>query len=88
MSDLQRDDRKVWLDEPRNVKKVIRGLFAVCAVVALADLLPYKEHLHFGFEYWPGFFSIFGFVACVFLVLAATQLRKILKRGEDYYDPR
>lgn len=75
-----------WLDDPRNVKKVVRTLFAVCAVVALIDLFPYKEHLHFGFENWPGFFSIFGFVACVFLVLAATQLRKILKRGEDYYD--
>ncbi len=75
-----------WLDDRRNVKKVIRTLYAVCAVVALADLLPYKHHLHFGFEYWPGFYSIFGFVACVALVLAATQLRKVLMRDEDYYD--
>ena len=75
-----------WLDDRRNVKKVIRTLYAVCALVALADLLPYKHHLHFDFEYWPGFYSIFGFVACVALVLAATQLRKVLMRGEDYYD--
>lgn len=86
MSDRHPNDRTYWLDDPRNVKKIIRGLFAVCALVALLDLLPYKEHLHFDFEYWPGFFSIFGFVACVFLVLAATQLRKVLKRDEDYYD--
>jgi hypothetical protein len=86
MSDPQSNDRQSWLDEPRNVKKIIRALFAICAVVALADVFHYKHHLHFDFEYWPGFYSIFGFVACVFLVLAATQLRKILKRDEDYYD--
>jgi uncharacterized membrane protein len=86
MSDNSHDDRERWLDDRRNVKKIIRGLFAVCAVVALLDLAPYKHHLHFDFEYWPGFFSIFGFVACVFLVLAATQLRKVVMRDEDYYD--
>jgi hypothetical protein len=86
MTDHRVNDRERWLDDPRNVKKIIRGLFAICAVVALADLFPYKHHLHFDFEYWPGFYSIFGFVACVFLVLAATQLRKVLKRDEDYYD--
>jgi len=86
MTERRTTDREYWLDDRRNVKKVIGGLFAICAVVALADLFPYKHHLHFDFEYWPGFYSIFGFVACVFLVLAATQLRKALKRDEDYYD--
>jgi hypothetical protein len=55
-------------------------------VVALIDLFPYKHHLHFRFEYWPGFFSFYGFVACVSLVLAAKQLRKFVMRDEDYYD--
>ena len=30
--------------------------------------------------------AFFGFGAYVFIVLTATQLRKILKREEDYYD--
>jgi hypothetical protein len=51
-----------------------------------ADLLPYKHHLHFGFEYWFGFYALFGFIACVSLVLAAKVLRKVVKRDEDYYD--
>ena len=88
MSDHQRDERKYWLDDRRNVDKIVYGLYAVCTVVALADFFPYKHHLHFKFEYWPGFYSIYGFVSCVALVLAATQLRKILMRDEDYYDPR
>jgi len=86
MSDHRRGERKYWLDEPRNVNKLVYGLYVICALFALADLFPYKHHLHFGFEYWPGFSSIYGFVSCVALVLAAAQLRKILMRDEDYYD--
>jgi uncharacterized membrane protein len=80
------DERRYWLDDRRNVNKVIYALCAVCAVVMAADLLPYKHHLHFGFEYWFGFYALFGFIACVSLVLAAKVLRKVVKRDEDYYD--
>ena len=37
-------------------------------------------------EGWFGFYAIYGFIACVLLVLIATQLRKILMRAEDYHD--
>jgi uncharacterized membrane protein len=80
------DERKYWLDERKNVNKIIYGLCTICAVVAMIDLFPYKHHLHFRFEYFPGFFSLYGFIACVSLVLAAKQLRKIVMRDEDYYD--
>ncbi len=80
------NERTYWLDDRRNVNKVIYALCAVCAVVLAADLFGYKHHLHFGFEYWLGFYGLFGFVACVGLVLAAKVLRKIVMRDEDYYD--
>ncbi|MEX1310724.1 MAG: hypothetical protein AB1Z65_09925 [Candidatus Sulfomarinibacteraceae bacterium] len=86
MSDQPRDERTTWLDDPGNVNKICYALYAICAGFALADFFPYKHHLHFDFEYWPGFYSIYGFVSCVALVLAATQLRKILMRDEDFYD--
>ncbi len=86
MSDHNDHERRYWLDDKRNVNKVCYALYTVCAGFALADLFPYKQHLHFDFEYWPGFSSIYGYVSCVALVLAATQLRKVLKRDEDYYD--
>ena len=44
------------------------------------------EHHGFGFESWPGFYALFGFVACVSLVLAARELRKLVMRPEDYYE--
>jgi hypothetical protein len=79
-------ERKYWLDDKKNVRKVVYAVCAICAVAGLLDLFPYKHHLHFKFEYWFGFYSVFGFVACVSLVLAAKQLRKIVMRDEDYYD--
>jgi hypothetical protein len=33
-----------------------------------------------------GFYAIYGFVACVLLVVIAKELRKLLMRDENYYD--
>ena len=33
-----------------------------------------------------GFHAVYGFVACVVLVLAAKQLRRVLMRDENYYE--
>jgi hypothetical protein len=79
-------DKKRWLDFPKNVDKFVYGLYAICAIVAGLDLFHYKHHLHFAFERWFGFYSLYGFIACVGLVLAAKQLRKVVMRDEDYYD--
>jgi hypothetical protein len=79
------DEKKYWLDEPNNVKKIFWAVCLLCAVVFVADAF-YHKHVHFGAEGWFGFYGIFGFVACVGLVLAAKVLRKILIRAEDYYD--
>ncbi len=79
------DEKKYWLDEPNNVKKVFWAVCLLCAAVFVADAF-YHKHIHFAVEGWFGFYGIFGFVACVGLVLAAKVLRKILIRPEDYYD--
>lgn len=80
-----RPEKKYWLDDPRNVNKLIGVLVAVCALLVLADLF-YHKHVHFGFEAWFGFHAWFGFGMCVALVLIAKELRKLLKRKENYYD--
>ncbi len=82
---MKEEKRKWWLDSPRNVSKVYYGLWAVCLILIVADLF-YDKHGYFHWEEWFGFHAGFGFVACVGLVLAAKQLRKLLKRPEDYYD--
>lgn len=86
-----------WLDDFENVKKIYRGLWVVCLLLLVGGegLLVWAHHAEeahgaahhgFSFERWPGFYSLYGFVACVALVLAAKELRKLLMRDEDYYD--
>ena len=77
-------------DDPRNVKRVIGGLVVVSLVLIALDLVLHR-HLSFSpgsfpAEGWFGFYAIYGFVACVLLVLVAKEMRKLLMRGEDYYD--
>ena len=77
-------------DDPRNVKRVIGGLVVVCVVLIALDLVLHRHPSFspgsFPAEGWFGFYAIYGFVACVFLVLVAKEMRKLLMRGEDYYD--
>jgi hypothetical protein len=79
------DPKKYWLDDARNVRKVIIAVFAVCAALFVADAF-YDKHAHFAVEEWFGFYAIYGFVMCVGLVLAAKLMRVFLMRDEEYYD--
>ncbi len=78
-------EKKRWLDDPRSVRKIVWSLFSACIGLFLADAL-YHKHPHFPWEGWFGFYALYGFVACVLLVLAARQLRKVVTRDDDYYD--
>jgi len=83
--DNNRDEKAYWLDDSRNVRKIVWALVIVCAGLFIADGFYYK-HPYFAAEEVFGFYAIYGFVMCVGLVLAARLLRKILMRDEDYYD--
>jgi hypothetical protein len=39
-----------------------------------------------GWEKIPAFYAIYGFVACVVLVVIAKRMRKVVIRKENYYD--
>ena len=82
-----------WFDKPKNVKLLLYGLYAACALSVLVT--PFIHfHPYFDFEKDMGaggfqvFFAVYGFVAFAFIVLAGQHLRKILMRSEDYYDKR
>ena len=62
------------------------ALCVVCGVVVGAELF-IERHAHFGVDATPGFHALCGFPAYMGLVLTATQLRKLLKRPSDYYEP-
>jgi hypothetical protein len=80
------DDRR-RLDEPRTVRRIVHAVYLVCGLLLLADLL-YVKTPHFSFENWFGFYPVFGFVVSFSLVLAAKELRRLLRRDEDFYERR
>lgn len=73
-------------DKPENVTRVLRIFFATLVILLGVDFFMHK-HAFFPWEEWPEFYAIFGFVACVVLVLTAKYiLRPLVKRDEDYYE--
>ena len=78
-------EREYWLDRPGSVTKVFWAVVGACAALGLLDFF-YHKHAELGFDGSFGFHGWYGFVCCVFLVLAAKELRKLLKRDEDHYD--
>ncbi len=76
---------RTWIDDPKNVDRIVRWLYAVCALLVVIDIFVPK-HGPFAIEHWFGFYAFYGFIACVGLVIAAKGLRVILMKPEDYYD--
>jgi hypothetical protein len=79
------EQNEYWLDSSRNVTKLFHGLWVMCLLLISIDLFLHR-HEQFGFAALFGFHGAYGFFACVALVLAAKQLRRLLMRREDYYD--
>jgi hypothetical protein len=89
------DGKTYWLDKPENIKKVIRGFYITCVVVILGDVVhQVASHRHqqgpdslAGIESIPGFYAVYGLVACTILVIIAKYLlRPAVMRDDKYYD--
>jgi hypothetical protein len=82
---MNEKEKRHIFDNPRNVRRAIHVLYAVCAVSLIADFFVHRHVAH-PWEALFGFYSVYGFGACVSLVLIAREMRKIVMRKEDYYD--
>ncbi len=97
----KKNEPKAWLDEPSNVRKIIKGLYWVCGLVMLADFIysfGWHKHEAFGEEFilhgietLPAFYGIYGFLVCFGLVFVSKLMRdwngkRTLMREEDYWD--
>ena len=79
-----REEKKYWLDDARNVRIVYVALWLFGIAWLVPDLF-LEKHEDVSFAASLGFYAVYGFVACVALVLTAKALRRILMRPEDYY---
>jgi hypothetical protein len=69
---------------------VVRLSLAALAVLVVVDAVPAivdKEHAHTALEHIPAFWSVFGLLGCLVLVIFSKGLGHLgLSTREDYYD--
>ncbi|WP_240615539.1 hypothetical protein [Alteromonas facilis] len=80
------DDDIGFFDREDTIKWILRVFYALCAVLVLMDFIVHR-HIYVNFEEIPTFYALYGFVACVVLVLLAKVMRILLMRSETYYEP-
>lgn len=85
MKTSERDRTQHVFDKPENVRRLLRVLYAICIALFGLDFIIHRHTMHPWESLW-GFYAIYGFVACVLLVLLAKEMRKVVMRREDYYD--
>ncbi len=74
-----------WLVRPETIRKLWIGFAIVLALLAAADFLVHK-HDYVGPDGWFGFYWVYGFGACVAMVVFAKILGVLIKRPDGYYD--
>ena len=68
----------------KTVKKIAYGGLVLLFIV---DFIIPRHEIHFFGDKIPGFWSIFGFSACVVIIIVSKWLGKNgLMKDEDYYD--
>ncbi|MEX2352802.1 MAG: hypothetical protein WD709_01350 [Gammaproteobacteria bacterium] len=82
-----KDEKQHFFDKKENITLVLRVFYTVCVLLVIGDLVIHR-HIAHSWERLFGFYAIFGFVACVVLVIIAKEMRKFLMRDEDYYQDK
>ena len=68
----------------KTVKKIAYGILVL---LVMADFIIPRHEVHFFGDKIPGFWSLFGFSACVVIIIVSKWLGKNgLMKDEDYYD--
>ena len=78
MTSKDRDTKNYWLDNKKNVDKIWYSLVGICVISVLADFFYHKHVSHPVEDLIVGMYAWYSFIVCVFLVLSAKLLRKIL----------
>lgn len=68
----------------KTVKRIAYGVLAVLVVV---DFFIPRHEIHFFGDKIPGFWSLFGFIACILIIVVSKWIgHHGLMKDEDYYD--
>ena len=73
-------------------RKLFWRLYFICLsgslILGFYWLYEHKFHYHFGFQYLPLFFGLFGLFGCMLLILIAKALGWFIVVDEDYYEKK
>jgi hypothetical protein len=78
-------EKDPWLVRPTSIRLMWRLGLALLAAIAALDLIVHP-HGYFGIDGTVGFYSWFGFLACLAMVVVAKILGVLVKRSDDHYD--
>ena len=68
----------------KGVKKIA---YIVLILVIIADFFIPRHEIHFIGDQIPGFWSLFGFVACVMIILISKWIGSLgIMQDENYYN--
>ena len=85
MEEQKPDKKTYFLDKPENVERLLKVFYVICGLLFAADFVVHR-HVSHDWEQLPAFYALYGFIACVLLVLIAKLIRRVLMRKENFYD--
>jgi hypothetical protein len=85
MKDDQTHAAEGFFYQPKTIQWILRIFYSICILLVIADFVVHR-HIVTEAEKIPAFYAIYGFTACVILVIIAAKMRKYVMRDEDYYD--
>ena len=75
--EIKMDEELRMFDKPKNVKRLLYIFYSCVILLLLVDVF-YHKHAIFPWEGYFAFYSVYGFVACVILVILANSVLRPL----------
>ena len=73
--------------EVLRTKKVRRISYGVLILLIMVDFFIPRHEVHFFGDEIPGFWSIFGFIACLLIILISKWIGRLgIMQDENYYN--
>ena len=73
--------------EKFRTKTIKKFAYGILVLLVAADFIIPRHEIHFFGDKIPGFWSLFGFISCVLIIVVSKWLgHHWLVRDEDYYD--
>ena len=67
------DEKIYFFDKPENVERFLKLLYVICGLLFVFDFIVHRHIVH-SWEQVPGFYALYGFIACVYIIILAPLI--------------